>query len=195
MLSPQEAATEIHAIVKSSCKTVFSQHGKLNISLSGGYDSRYLLAMALEANVAIDKVVTVGYPIEEGEIAAQVASVLGVRLDTLSVEGSVWDIYDSVFQFTPDGFPITKHVSYCLPNLHPGVPVVNGYLGGPLLRAYELKGFNEPTGHADWPKILMQRNALVSPIRLGRWFSEEMARRILRRAQAPMITAVEKGTS
>ena len=193
LLSPKETAAQIHAIVERSCRTVLSQHRKINIALSGGYDSRYLLAIALEANANIDKIGTVGYPKEEGLVAKQVASVLDVQLETEGVSGAVWDYFDDVFHFTPDGFPVTKHVSYCLPKRHPGVPVVNGYLGGPLLRAYELKGFNEPSGNADWPAILQEKNTLVGPVRLARWFGEELTRRILRRALHPMALALEKG--
>jgi len=114
MLSPQEAAEGIHAIMKPVCKALYSQHRKLNIALSGGYDSRYCLAMALEANAGIDKVTTVSFTREEGQIAAEVASVLGIQLETLPVKGSTWDIYDSVYNFTPDGFPITKFVTDCV---------------------------------------------------------------------------------
>jgi len=58
----------------------------VNVALSGGYDSRYLLALALEANANIDKVVTVSFTKEEGQIAAAVASALDVQLETLPVE-------------------------------------------------------------------------------------------------------------
>jgi hypothetical protein len=194
MLSPQEAAEGIHAIMKPVCKALYSQHRKLNIALSGGYDSRYCLAMALETNADIDRVTTVSFTKEEGQMAAEVASVLGVPLETLPVKGSTWDIYDSVYHFTPDGFPITKFVTHCLAQRYPGVTMVNGYLGGPLLRSYEYKGFNEPTGQSDWPSLLLERNFYVTePIRLTRWFGEEFTQHVLRRARCAMTLAMDKG--
>jgi len=194
MLSPQEAAEGIHAIMTPVCKTLYSQYRKLNIALSGGYDSRYCLAMALEANADIEKTTTVSFTEEEGQMAAEVASVLGVQLETMPVEGSTWDMYDRLYHFTPDGFPITKFVTHCLAQRYPGMTMVNGYLGGPLLRAYEYKGFNEPSGQVDWPSLLLERNFFVTgPIRLARWFGEELTQHVLRRARDAMAFAMDKG--
>ena len=194
MLSQQEAAEQVHAILQPVCKTIFSQYPKVNVALSGGYDSRYLLALALEANATIDKVITVSFTKEEGEIAARVASTLGVQLETLPVENSEWDLYDSVYHFTPDGFPISKFVTQCLAERYPGVPMLNGYLGGPLLRGYEFKGFSQPNGRVDWPSLLMEKNCFLSAGYLIRWMGAEMTSRILRRARIPMALAVEKGS-
>jgi hypothetical protein len=171
----------------------FDQQKKVNVALSGGYDSRYLLVLALEANANIDKVVTVSFTKEEGQIAAAVASALDVQLETLPVENSEWDLYDSVYHFTPDGFPISKFVTYCLAERYPGVPMLNGYLGGPLLRAYEFKGFKQPDGRVDWASLLMEKNWFLSSARLARWFGDEITNRVLRRARAPMALAIEKG--
>jgi hypothetical protein len=194
MLPQQEAAEQVHAILQPVCKAIFSQYPKVNVALSGGYDSRYLLALALEANATIDKVITVSFTKEEGETAARVASTLGVQLETLPVEKSEWDLYDSVYHFTPDGFPISKFVTHCLAERYPGIPMLNGYLGGPLLRGYEFKGFSQPNGRVDWPSLLMEKNWFLSAGYLVRWMGDEMTRRILRRARNPMAMAVEKGS-
>lgn len=193
-LSTHEAAEGIHAVMKPVCKALYASHKKLNVALSGGFDSRYCLAMALEFNADIEKVTTVSFTPEEGQIAAKVASALGLELETLPVEGSTWDIYDDVYHFTPDGFPITKFVTHCLAQRYPGLPMVNGYLGGPLLRSYEFKNFKEPRGKVDWPTLLLEKNFYVAdPIRLGRWFGEEFTRHVFRRARNAMATAIDKG--
>ena len=56
MLPSEEAAEGIHAIMKPVCKTIYSRYEKMHVALSGGYDSRYCLAMALEENADIDKI-------------------------------------------------------------------------------------------------------------------------------------------
>jgi hypothetical protein len=194
-LSSQEAAEGIHAIMKPVCKALYSRHKKMNMALSGGFDSRYCLAMALESNADIAKITTVSFTKEEGQIAAEVASALGLELETVPVEGSTWDIYDdAVYHFTPDGFPITKFVTHCLAERYPGLPMVNGYLGGPLLRSYEFKGFNEPNGKVDWARLLLEQNFFVAcPTRLERWFGAELARHVFDRARNAMALAIEKG--
>jgi hypothetical protein len=194
MLSPQEAAEGIHATMKPVCKTLYTRHKQLNIALSGGFDSRYCLAMALESNADIEKITTVSFTKEEGQIAAEVASTLGLDLETMPVDGSTWDIYDDVYHFTPDGFPITKFVTHRLAQRYPGLPMVNGYLGGPLLRSYEFKGFEEPSGEVDWPRLLLEQNFFVGacPIRLERWFGKELARHVFDRARNAMAHSIEK---
>jgi hypothetical protein len=194
MLSSEEAAEGIHGIMKPVCKTLYSRFKKMNIALSGGYDSRYCLAMALECNAKIDNIATVSFTKEEGQMAAEVASVVGVKLETVPVNGSTWDVYDSVYNFTPDGFPITRFVTHCLAERYPGLPMVNGYLGGPLLRSYEFKTFKQPDGQVDWPALLLEQNYFVaSPARLGRWFGQELTQRVLDRARNAMARAIDNG--
>ena len=194
MLSSEEAAEGIHEIMKPVCKTIYSRYKKMNIALSGGYDSRYCLAMALESSADIDKIATVSFTKEEGQMAAEVASVLGVKLETVPVNGSTWDVYDSVYNFTPDGFPITRFVTHCLAERYPGPPMVNGYLGGPLLRSYEFKTFKEPNGQVYWPALLLAQNYFVaSPARLERWFGQELTQRVLTRARNAMARAIDNG--
>ena len=72
--------------------------------------------------------------------------------------------------------------------------MVNGYLGGPLLRSYEFKVFKEPTRKVEWPAFLLEQNYFVaSPARLKRWFGEEWVEHVLLRARNDMARTMDKG--
>lgn len=192
--SPEEVSEEIHHIVSSSLRILFRDHKKLCITLSGGYDSRYLLAMSTsikDSGLLID-VVTVGYTKEEEIVAEKVAGILRVNLKKYQVEGSVWDIYDEVYHFMPDGFPISKFVPYRIAQDHRDIPILNGFMGDALIRgdSDRYQGKYE----FEWKESLvdvLQRKHTRIPFR---FLNKEIAKRIKERTRAPMEKAVREGS-
>ena len=187
----EQAADDIHDIVSSDVETLLSEEPGVVVPLSGGYDSRYLLALSAGRSTRIENVVNVRFSPAEGDIAARVAEALGVRLDTVRIDGSVWDIYDDVHHFTPDGFPISKFVTFCLARRHPSVPMLNGFLGDSLVRGSNdrFAGNDEDACGSNRAAVLQQKHLAIS-LNL---FRPELASRILERARTPMIDAVARG--
>ena len=188
----EKASEDLHEIVLSTVKTLLANHPRVSIALSGGYDSRYLLALCLLSlpKTSID-CATVG-TIEEGHIAYQVAEALGVSLKDLPVRDSVWDLYDHVYHFTADGFPISKFVTYCIAQQYPGIPMVNGFLGDSLMRGSHDRflGKLETEWSGNLADTLQRQHFAVS----FDIFREDIAKRIQMRSRVPMEQAVQKGS-
>lgn len=192
LVSPDRASEDLHEIVRSNVKTLLANYPRINLALSGGYDSRYSLALCLLflPKTAIDSV-TVCVP-EEGHIPHQVAEALGVSLKSLPVGESIWDLYDQVYHFTADGFPISKHVTYCIAQQYPGRPTVNGFMGDLLMRGARdrYQGKLEPEWSGNLSDILHRRHLVVSFDMLR----PDIAKKIQMRSRAPMEEAVRKGS-
>lgn len=189
--SVEQAAEDIHEIVSSDVRTLLREEPGVVVPLSGGYDSRYLLALCTELPTRLDAVVNVRFSPAEGKVATRVAEALNVRLETVPVDGSVWDIYDTVHYFTPDGFPISRFVTYCLAQRSPSVPMMNGFLGDSLVRGSNdrFDGTDEDECGSDLASVLQQKHLAIS-LNL---FRPELSARILDRARTPMADAVERG--
>ena len=65
-----------------------------------------------QAKRDIARLITVGYPSEEAEVARKVADVLGVTVEDLSTGDNEWDTFEEPYHFSADGFVIRKHLSY-----------------------------------------------------------------------------------
>jgi hypothetical protein len=130
---------------------------------------------------------------EEGHIAYQVAEALGVSLKNLPVRGSVWDLYDHVYHFTADGFPISKFVTYCIAQQYPGRPMINGFLGDSLMRGSHdrIRGKLETEWSGNLADTLQCKHLQVS----FDMFRKDIAQRIQMRSRVPMEEAVRKGSS
>jgi len=87
---------EIHHIVSSTIKLILNNHDRITVSLSGGYDSRYLLALSLSLGKVSMECATVSFTENEGKVASQVAETLGLPIKKYHVNGSIWDFYDEV---------------------------------------------------------------------------------------------------
>ena len=194
--STEQAAEEMHEIVSKATKTLVATHSRLSLSLSGGFDSRYLLALALQAKAPVETIVNVSFTREEGEIAHEVARILGVPVQDFPVNGNLWDIYDDVYHFTADGFPISKFVTHCIAQRYPDVPMLNGFLGGIIIRGFDdtVDGKYETEWHED-PAHVLQRNFSLISVRFFRMkvFREDMAKRILVRSRLPLEELVQRG--
>jgi Glutamine amidotransferase domain len=187
----ESAADEIHDIVEFTVKTVLAEEPRVTIPLSGGYDSRYLLASCMSARAGFDHVVNVRFTDQEGQVAEAVAYALNVPLETIRVDTSIWDIYEQAHHFMPDGFPITKFVTHCVADRYPDVPIVNGFLGDSLIRGSNDKcaGRYEHECQGDLADILQRRHFAIS-LNL---FRPEVASGIEARSRVPMEEAVKSG--
>jgi len=192
----EQAAEYLHDAVSSSLKALVAHHSRLSLSLSGGFDSRYLLALSLQANAPVETIVNVRFTREEGEIAHKVADRLQVPILDFPVDGAIWDIYDEVSHCAADGFPISKFVTYCIAQQHPKVPMLNGFLGGVTIRGFDdtLEGKYEDEFNENLVDVL-QRNFLLTDLRVFRLglFRGDIAQRILARSRVPLEDLVRRG--
>ncbi|MDQ7786446.1 MAG: hypothetical protein RDU01_02455 [Thermodesulfovibrionales bacterium] len=187
---PEMVSEEIHEMVSSNIKTLLSNHHRVSLALSGGYDSRYILALSL--NKIFTDCFTVNFPEEDSLIAQTVAKVLNIPLRNIPVHGSVWDIYDHVYHYMADGFPISKFVPYRVAQEYPGIPMLNGFMGEALIRgdSDRFMGMYE-TEWKDDPVDVLQRKHLKICCRL---FQKKFAEKILMRSRVPMEKAVREGS-
>ena len=183
---------ELHEIVSSALAVLLAHVPQATLALSGGYDSRYLLGLALALSKTDVRCVTVNNSQEEVMIAHQVAAALKVPLETIAGKDSLWDFYDEPYHFTADGFPITKFVTHLLAQRYPNIPMLNGYMGDPLIRGSRdtIQGKYEEEWKEDLVGILCQKHMVGSSL----IFRPEIARRIEMRSRMPMEEAVRKGS-
>jgi hypothetical protein len=106
----------------------------VTISLSGGYDSRYLAALASRCGHLKVEAFCVRDDETESRAAAMVCEALGLPLKILHTDGSRWNMYDEPFLFMPNGFPITRQSTWLAARQRPGVPCLNGYMGDGIIR-------------------------------------------------------------
>jgi hypothetical protein len=129
-----QVADDLHEIMSASIRSIARDRNEVALALSGGFDSRYLLALTSASKKMRIESIAVGAPAAEVRTARQVTEALGVPLDVIDVPGSIWDMYDDPYHFTPDGFPITKNIVYLVAQERPRVPIMNGFLGDSLIR-------------------------------------------------------------
>ena len=122
-----------HALETSSC---------VNVLLSGGWDSRYVLAHLLDkgGNAKNLRLTTVDH-FGEAESARNVAQAAGLDVEVLP--GTVYpdDSFEQPFNRTFEGLSFTKHASNLAAKRHPGLPAIQGYLGDSLVRAKNARRF------------------------------------------------------
>ena len=188
----EEAADVIHHIVSSTARALFASNPSITLALSGGFDSRYLLALALQANVNIARLITVSYPSEEGEVARKVADVLGVAVEDLRAGDIEWDSYEQPYHFTADGFLISKQLTYRIVQHAPGIPLVNGFLGGIVVRGHDDKV--DGKYESEWgPELVtaLQRVTLLTSFDM---FRKDIARRVDEGSRSLLQEIVQEGS-
>jgi hypothetical protein len=191
--SIEQAAEELHNIVSSTVKVLLKNHPQVSIALSGGYDSRYLLSLALSVLPrASVKCVTVGFSEEEMYIAHKVAETLKISFTSFPFKPSAWDLYDQVYHFTPDGFPISKFVTYCIAQQYPGLPMLNVFMGDSLIRGShdQFHGKYETEWDGDLADVLQNKHLLTS----FDIFRTDIADCVRARSRQPMEAAVRRGS-
>lgn len=184
---------EIHGITSSAVQILVSKHSRVSFALSGGYDSRYLLALSSLLTNTLLECYTVSFTNEESRLSQQVADNLGLPLKKISVGHSVWDLYDHVYHFASDGFPISKFVTYCIAKQLPGVPMVNGFMGDSLIRGSkdQFLGKYEKEVDGNLVDVLQQKHMITN----CHGIRSDLAKRILARSRIPMEYAVKQGSS
>jgi hypothetical protein len=191
-VTQEDAAREVHRTVSASLKTLVSDASHVTAALSGGFDSRYVLALARQAGTELDDVATVRFSPQEGEIADRVAAALGVSLRSVQIGASVWDIYGGdVHHFMADGFPISRFVTHCLAKQRPGTLMINGFVGDSLVRGSHdrISGKLESEWGGDLAGVLQQAHFAIS-LNL---FRPSIRDRIKARSRVPMENAVRRG--
>jgi hypothetical protein len=136
--------------------------------------------------------VTVAITPEEDIVARQVAQAVGASHKRIPVKNSEWDLYDEVFLSTPDGFPISKNLTYCVAQESGGAPMLTGFMGDPLMRGSRdtILGRDETHWKGDLATALQQKHLAVYP----QLFKERIGQRIHDRALLPMEEAIRKGS-
>ena len=191
--SGEDVAKDLHEIVSSTVRTLLANFPRVTLALSGGFDSRYLLASSSVTQAESIECVTVSDSPEEELTARQVADVLGVPLKVFPVEGSIWDLYDSAFHFMADGFPISKFVTDYVARKYPGIPMMNGFMGDSLMRGSHdrIQGKYETEWRDDLANILQRQYQMVSFDILRK----DLGARLWDRSRLPMERAVREGGS
>jgi Asparagine synthase len=125
---------KIHQDVSRAFDALTADLDHVTIALSGGYDSRYLAALASRRKHLKVEAFTVRDREAEGAAAQMVGDALGLSVEILRTDGTVWNFYDEPYHFTAGGFPMTKQTSYFAASQRPGVPCLNGFIGDPIVR-------------------------------------------------------------
>ena len=193
ILPADQIVEDIHGIVSSTVQILLSKHPKVSFALSGGYDSRYLLALSSSLTRTSLECCTVSFTKEEEWLSQQVAESLGLPLKKIPVGSSIWNLYDNVYHFAGDGFPISKFVTYCVAQQSAGVPMVNGFMGDSLIRGSKdtYLGKSEEAWAGNLVDVLQRKHMITN----CHGFRSEMAKRIIARSRVPMEHAVKKGAS
>lgn len=131
--TPEQFIETIYSIMSRSFQAATSEIPAVQIGLSGGFDSRFMAALARQYGIEV-RAACLNDHSSEGVVARQVAERLGFALKMIETGGSRWDIYDDPFHFAPSGFPITKQQTYPAARLNPGMPCLNGFLGDVMVR-------------------------------------------------------------
>ncbi len=107
---------------------------ELHLPISGGYDSRLLLALASrDQNVPL-RVVSVETRDEDVAVAQEVSRTLGHACEILRAGNHVIDLFDDPFAFTPGGFLTGRNLTSAIARHRRGVPILNGFIGDDLVR-------------------------------------------------------------
>jgi len=185
-------AADIHDLVDRAVRAALREADTIALPLSGGYDSRHLLANA-RAVLPAERIrcVHVGYDAHEAAIARAVAAVAGTALEVIAAAGSPWDVFDDPFGWTADGFPITRFGTDAAARRDPGRPSLNGFMGDSLVAGS--KDRIDGRSEADWGEDAA--TALIRFHRIVRTdvFDPAAARALDRHARAFAERAVAAG--
>jgi hypothetical protein len=133
--TPLETLLEgIHSGVSRALAAVTRELDHVSVALSGGFDSRYLAALASRRKDLKVEAFSVRDREAEALAATMAAEALGLSVHILKTDGSLWNIYDQPYHFTAGGFPMTKQHSWCAAAQRPGLPCLNGFIGDPIVR-------------------------------------------------------------
>jgi hypothetical protein len=95
--------------------------------LSGGFDSRFSLLTALRNGQENLKAITFPYTAAERQVVDDLVAATGIECKRIKVDGSLWDAFDSMWYRHPDGFPVTRNLTYlCVTSPEAEGPFIDG---------------------------------------------------------------------
>jgi hypothetical protein len=193
---PEQVAEDVYTIVASTVKTLLADYPRVSLALSGGYDSRFLLALCSSLTKATIECATVSFNRAEGSLAAQVADTLELPLKIFPEKKSEWDYYDNLYHFTPNGFPISKFVTYCVAKAYPRIPMLNGFLGDVLVRGAlnKIQEKYETEWDEDLVDVLERKHAPFNYKVFRKIIRKDISERIRMRSRPLMGKAVRKAS-
>lgn len=131
------AAAELFGLVAENVEaTVAATDGGIALALSGGLDSRFLLALLGRLDDVDLVACTVEWDEAERRAASMAAEVGGVRRLAIPVQKSLYDFFETWNRFSPEGFPARPDVVAEIARRYtPDRTIMHGFLGGPIAGA------------------------------------------------------------
>lgn len=131
----EELMDGVYGDFAASLERLLGPYDRATVLLSGGFDSRLNLLTALRLGRVKLDAVTVPYNDAERKIAAQLAEMAGVPCRRIEPDGSVWDAFNSMWYIHPDGFPITKNLTWlCVTAPGSPGPFIDGSISSVAVR-------------------------------------------------------------
>jgi Asparagine synthase/Glutamine amidotransferase domain len=188
----EQAVENLHRIISSTTGILLKDQPRVALALSGGYDSRYLLALASAVVKQPIECTTVAVTEQEDAVARQVAETVGAAHKRIPCRSSEWDLYENVFHAAPDGFPLSKNLTYLVAQVDPGTPMLHGFMGDSLIRGSKdtYLGKYETEWKEDLAGILQRKHLGISFDMLR----GDIAKQVRERSLAPMEAAVREGS-
>jgi hypothetical protein len=133
--------------------------------LSGGFDSRLCLLTALRQNEVRLDAMTVPYTDAERRLVDTLEQLTGVRCERVEVDGSIWDAFDSMWYRHPDGYPVTKNLTYlCVTRPDRWGPFIDGSISSVSLRCLTADPESGPPAHeAEARQFVWRAHAKANP--------------------------------
>jgi len=131
---PEELVEGLYERVSAAFERMVRGVDEINLPLSGGYDSRLMCALAAEHGRLKVNVTVVESTPGEVLLARQVAAALGLPLRVLPVGARVVDLFDDPLDFIAEGFPVPRNLTSAVARLHPGMPLLSGFMGDAVMR-------------------------------------------------------------
>ncbi len=193
IVSREEMAAIVHEQVMRDFDALTDGLTETSLGLSGGFDSRYLAALAVRKPGLKLSAHVVANDETELTIAQRVADALELKLDVIATDGTEWNMYDQPYAFRGDGLPMTRQVCQLIAQRRPGVPMINGFMGDAVLRGARDQWFEktdrETTG--DLADVLFR--AYDSQVNRLDLLSEKTLARVKAQAIAPLRDWVDRG--
>jgi hypothetical protein len=187
---PEEVIEGMHRRISRTFNALTRDLDHVSIALSGGFDSRYLAALAAKRKDLKVEAFCVCDEESEGAGATLVAEALELPLEVLHTDGSIWNMYAEPYHFTPGGFPITKQLSYVAASQRPGVPCLSGFFGDPMNRGSldRLEDKLEREIQEDLPAVY--HRSLISKHTLARF--DLLDPRVIRRSDERILAVLRR---